>query len=319
MYKCVIIGAGSIGALKPDKFDSPLTENILTHAHAITAHSKFELTGFVDTDSKKSKQACLKWSALFYDNEIKRIPKDTDVIIVTTPTSTHHKVLTEVIKLQPKIIIAEKPFTDNSAQAMNIIGKAQEAGIPIAINYIRRYEANIKKLAGEIKSGIYGAVYYCKVAYCRGFKHDGSHAMDLMCNFFGDYSRGQILGLSINDRDAQDRTRAAHLQFAGCHHVFFCPVDGRDISMFEIEIMTKTGKIVLSSHSRFMQFYPKIKEPDHGDFSTVSTIETRIETSLNTALMKLYDNIAGYLDGTDELLCTAQDALEVHAIYEDLK
>ena len=48
MYKAVIIGAGNIAA----GFDSPKSEKVLTHAHAILLHPDFELLGFYDRDEK---------------------------------------------------------------------------------------------------------------------------------------------------------------------------------------------------------------------------------------------------------------------------
>ena len=47
IYKVSIIGCGSIGANKPDHIDSPITENILTHAHAVYHHQKTELFALV--------------------------------------------------------------------------------------------------------------------------------------------------------------------------------------------------------------------------------------------------------------------------------
>jgi len=62
IYKVAIIGCGSIGANKPDHIDSPNSENVLTHAHAVSAHSRTELVAFVDIDKKKLRSARFKWN-----------------------------------------------------------------------------------------------------------------------------------------------------------------------------------------------------------------------------------------------------------------
>ena len=56
MYKAVIIGAGNIAA----GFDSPKSEKVLTHAHAITLHPDFELLGFINSDVNGSLQIIMK-------------------------------------------------------------------------------------------------------------------------------------------------------------------------------------------------------------------------------------------------------------------
>ncbi len=44
VYKVAIIGAGSIGALKDDGVDYLRSPNVLTHANAVTANPRTELT-----------------------------------------------------------------------------------------------------------------------------------------------------------------------------------------------------------------------------------------------------------------------------------
>ena len=68
MYNVLIIGAGSVGTSKPDKYDSPLTENILTHAHAVYNNDDLKIIGIVDKDLKKAKKAGKKWSCFYYGN-----------------------------------------------------------------------------------------------------------------------------------------------------------------------------------------------------------------------------------------------------------
>lgn len=48
-YNALIIGAGSIGGLKPEKFDNRKTKNILTVAHAFYKNKRIDLKGFVDS------------------------------------------------------------------------------------------------------------------------------------------------------------------------------------------------------------------------------------------------------------------------------
>jgi len=50
MYKVIIIGSGSIGALKEARYDDINSKSILTHANAVYRHSKYKLIGIIDQD-----------------------------------------------------------------------------------------------------------------------------------------------------------------------------------------------------------------------------------------------------------------------------
>jgi len=75
-YKALICGAGSIGALKPDEFDSPESKQIYTHAHACYSHPNIDLVGIVDQDFEKASKAGTKWNTTAYGsiNEFKYDP-----------------------------------------------------------------------------------------------------------------------------------------------------------------------------------------------------------------------------------------------------
>ena len=91
-YTAVVIGCGSIGALKEDKYDSPeepakgASLSILTHAHAYYDHPRIDLLGFVDSDIDKRLSAATKWNALSCE-DITGF-SSPDIISVCTPTES---------------------------------------------------------------------------------------------------------------------------------------------------------------------------------------------------------------------------------------
>ena len=114
-YNAVIIGAGSIGAFKPDKYDSPGNTDCLTIAHAFWKHPQIELIGIIDQNRRKAIQASEKWKCLYSTKTTSEIEhnakKYIDIVAIATPTQTHRKVLEEVMsRVKPKIILMEKPF-----------------------------------------------------------------------------------------------------------------------------------------------------------------------------------------------------------------
>ena len=326
MYKTVIIGAGSIGSNKQEKYDSPNTENILTHAHACYKHPEVELYGITDIDFTKAKKAAAKWNTMAFS--IDTIFTDVDIFIVATPTETHKQILIDIIPYKPKFVIAEKPFCMNTREAQEVITAYDIAHISISVDYIRNYDYQIRNLIEQIKSGYYGQVFSCICYYVRGLAHEGSHAINLFNKMFGEFIDGKIYetGNQFPDRNLDDRSCAVHLKYQNCLNVVMMPVDSRTaFNIFNIEIMTEKGKIILSEHGKFVEFYPRIPEPTYGDYNTLSAFaETRIKTNLTTDLINVIDEVVQYIDASPmtvrlENKCTPEDALKVHEIIEYLR
>ena len=96
IYTAAIIGCGSIGTSKDSRYDSPESGNILTHAHAIHTHPYTRLLAVVDTNKEKAKEAAKKWDT-YWNTSVPELYYGQglwfDIIVVATPTETHHQVL----------------------------------------------------------------------------------------------------------------------------------------------------------------------------------------------------------------------------------
>lgn len=334
-YSVAIIGCGSIGANKPDKYDSPDTKNILTHAHACYIHPAIDKIIFVDNDYKKAITAINKWkyktgeikpwNQLCRYNSIDTLFKDEqpDIIIVSTPTETHHEILSKISYHKPKLVIAEKPFCSNYKEAyeINSLYKANE--IPLIVDYIRRFDPDMQALKYEILNGGLGHVQNCRVLYTRGLFHEGCHAIDMMNFLFGEFEEGaRHLKAFILDRreDIRDVTETLSLIYKECNNIIFQGCDGRKFSIFEIDIIGTKKRVLLTDHGRKILELDKIPEPVYGDYDTLDSRGMFRNTCLSTkALYYLIDNAVAHIqDNKIPLLCTGDDALKVHEIYERL-
>jgi len=317
MYNAVIIGAGSIGALKPDKYDSPDTENILTIAHAFYNHPDINLIGIVDNDIEKAILASKKWNTKAY-TDINYIKENIDIAAICVPTDWHKSVIEEVLKYNPKIIMAEKPFCTHLITAKHINNLTN---IPILIDYIRRYTPQIQALRNALVSNIYGKIYHAKLTYTRGLKREACHAIDLFNWIFGEFRTGRVLGYrdeALVDFDFNDKTYAVHLIYENCPHVFLCPVDGRDYAVFDIEIFTEKGKILIKEHSLKIEHFNVIPEKTYGNYMMLGDKFWEVKTDLKTALMNYVQNAIDVIEGKKKPICDINDAIKVHEVYEKL-
>lgn len=320
---CVIGAGGSIGGLKPSKYDSPESDNILTHCHALCKHPRTALSMIIDKDLPKAGMAAGKWGTRYCATlDTAFVGENLDIAIVATPTETHRDVLLELLEREPHLVIAEKPFCDNSTQAKEVIDAYKAANIPLMVNYTRRFVPEIQWIRDMIRSQELGAVQGCRIIYNRGLKREASHAIDLCNWFFGDCTRGRIAEVDVRhlltDYSHDDPTYAVYLEYANCPHVFFSPADGRHFSIFEVDILLEGGRITLIEYGLKYNLYSTKPEPTYGDYLTLSYEGKTFETGLNRALLSLVDNAVDHLDTGKPLLCGAEEALRVHEVLERL-
>ncbi len=327
--KAIIIGCGSIGALKADKYDSRTTPQVLTWGHACYSHESVDVVEFVDSNARKAMQAAEKWDG-WWSNNITSALEDVNpnIIIVATPTETHYDVLKIVHDIisktpdKPRVVICEKPFCTNLLFAREIANMYRNINVPIIVGYLRRFNEHIIDVSNDFFTGVYGKIYHCKVTYTRGLLRDGSHAIDLCRNFFGDFEDGYIVGRqdSIDDFGKDDLTYACHISFENCPHVFFCPVDGRAYDVFDIDIYAEKGRVLLTDHSKRIEIYQRKPEAVYGNYdclddSYYKSKKTELETK---TMLSMLDNAINVLDRKGIPICDAEDAIQVHKIYETL-
>jgi len=321
-YKVAIIGAGSIGANKPDHIDYPNGPNVLTHAHAVSAHPRTELIAFIDPDNAKAVAACEKWDvdAMYPSVDVMAIECKPDIIIVAVPTELHYKILMDIAnKTKPKLVIAEKPFCIEGNQAKIVDRGYKHQNIPIMVDYIRRFSPGHQEIKKQIESGKFGKALNCRVLYSRGLRHEGCHAIDLMRYFFGNCEESTIIGgFAYPDRDVKDLSYQSVMRFEECQNVIFQPCDGRKYGIFEVDICFENCRIRLIDNGLYYEMYPVTEENEwgHKSLNYQLTDVLRRETGLNLALYSLIGNAVLFLDGKEQLLCTAEDAIAVHEILE---
>lgn len=185
-YSVRIIGAGNKGA-KADAPGSGNEHKYLSYAHAVTDHTGFELTAFTDTNTEKARNAAVLWGVN------KGI--EPDVFVIATPDDTHYPFLQYIlhsIKPQPKIVICEKPLCMELDQAELIVERYKEAGIPLLVDYTRRFIPYWQRRKMDIDNAGEFLKGYCY--FNRGWEHTASHFIDLALWF-----NGSLDGIDIQD------------------------------------------------------------------------------------------------------------------------
>lgn len=310
-----IIGGGSIGALKPDDKDGPNTKYPLTHAHAVYDLKKAGIVNqvvVIEPDKLKSEKIKSKWNFMTI-SDIIHLPNYYDIISICCPTEFHWDIAKIALNKNPKMIIFEKPFCKDYIEAEHIIELAKSKNIKILVNYLRRY---VISFDGQFSKN--AKISYVIVRYNRGFKHEGCHAVNLCNHWLGKFIKGAAFYPTINDNNAQDLTCPAVLYYDKCT-AYFIPVDGRDCSMFEIEIMTSEGMFRYESAGNKLIHRPIEDSNIYGNYKTISDEYTIQRTAMEYSLKNLYTAAMAWLEsGELEIGCTGEEALRVHEVYKKL-
>ena len=185
--KVLLIGLGGIGC----KYDYPeiastpftISDNSKSHLGAILG-SGMTLIGGIDAD-ENSRNLFEKYSSTPTWDSLANFPKniDVDLVVISTPTSTHRDVFQQVIDcIEPKGLIIEKPFGLNAIESAYMLDLATAKGIPVRVNYSRNYSEGFRKIQEELGSDDLVSGH---VLYSQGLRPNGSHFVRLILGLFG--------------------------------------------------------------------------------------------------------------------------------------
>ena len=305
-YGVMIIGAGSIGALKSNKLDHRGGENILTMAHAIDEHPQLELCDIIDSNLPNSSGAWTKWGRGLYRvyESIKFYMLSNyvtpDIIYVGVPTSEHEKVMKEILQLTPapQLVICEKPFGEDIAAARRIRNAYNKRNIPIMVNYQRRFDESVKEIKFDTTK-----IKKIVVTYTGDFKENCCHAIDLFYKWFGDnlYANPGFLRVQQTQSDNNFFT------------IDFHQIEN-DYSCFEFDIWTEKCRILYTEHGNKLIFIPVHDNGIYGNKQLSWDSQMIFKTHLNRALLSGMENAVQFLEGKADLLSTSFNAIETHKI-----
>jgi len=300
-YRVGIIGAGRIGS----SFDAPDSEHVLTHAHAFSRNPKCELAGIMDVDFEHGKKEAKKWETEFFP-DIESLFSSTkpDIVVIATPDDTHAELLLTVADKGARLIICEKPVSASRDQSEQLRGFH---GVPVIVNFRRRFDDDVQSLAEDIKSGTYGAVISATAIYSKGTLHNGSHIIDLARFLFGELKTGVPLS-RIQDWDGEP-TVSAFISFERCPRFYLTTGDERAYSVFELDILTEKKRFHFSDEGMTLSTQEVIDDPLYKGFRILgeSTVQ---KTNLIHAMENIAEHAVRVLDGSEESRATLENALK---------
>ena len=122
MIKIGVIGAGHLGKI---------------HLKLLNSSKKFDLIGFYDIDKKSSEELSKKEGYKYFSN-LDNLLSNVDAIDIVSPTTTHFEIAKNVI-LKNKHVFIEKPITNKSENAKELIDLSMKNNIIGQVGHVERF------------------------------------------------------------------------------------------------------------------------------------------------------------------------------------
>jgi predicted dehydrogenase len=132
LLKVAVLGTGSLGK-----------EHARIYAE-LAAAKRVEFVGVYDVVAETAKKFAEKFSVRAFGS-VEEAAAASDALNIVTPTITHFDIA-KILLAQRKHVLVEKPMTDNSAQAAELIQLAQKNNCVLQVGHIERFNPVLKYL-----------------------------------------------------------------------------------------------------------------------------------------------------------------------------
>ena len=280
--RSVIIGCGSIAGEK----DSLADKYLRSHAKAYAKNKYTELVGVCDIDLKKAKKFAKKWNLKHYDNSIYNIinKSNPNLVSICTPASTHREIILLLAKLKIRKIWLEKPAAKSVKDLNEIIKISEKYKIKIWINYFRLYEPKLINLKREINK--VSSIQLINCFYTKGLKNNGSHLLSMLFFLLGNEYRIKNIR-----KDKNKDYPGYSFNLVQKNYVINVEVlDEKAFEIFEIDIIGKKGRIIISNLSKNIDIF-RVKKNIYTKYYKNLELSKNLNIDLHNSFSRILNNI----------------------------
>ena len=317
-YSALIIGCGNIaGGYDADRPDNAPR---LSHAGAIERDDRIELVACIDPDTAKREAFAKRWSVPRHAADLASLganPQEFDLVIIASPTQFHAEHLEAVLELRPQAVICEKPLGESLASAERMAATYEQAGIPLAVNYSRRWAPVFSDL--PTADHLISAVGF----YGKGILHNGCHMVDTLQMMLGPLSVHSV-GPERFDYVDHDPTVSAILTTESGAPVHLVAGDCRAFTQFEIILTFPHAEIAIRNGGSSWETRKVIGSATYAGHRTLGSSVSCQEDAMDCAMQNLIADAARLLDdsGKHDMpvpKCTAREAISAQRICQEIR
>jgi UDP-N-acetylglucosamine 3-dehydrogenase len=152
-----ILGAGQVGRV---------------HARAFgRLKQQVEIVGVADLNLERAQELANEASTDAFADYRALLEHGPDVTVVCLPHALHHEACMLAASAGSHLLV-EKPFTTSVAQAEEVVGACERAGVHLGVGYVHRYRQEFQRAREIVSSGLLGEIVAANDRY--GLSGEGS-------------------------------------------------------------------------------------------------------------------------------------------------
>jgi predicted dehydrogenase len=314
----LIVGCGNIAG----GFDQRRPEGYLpyTHAGAYSRDKRFRLAACVEPDDMRRSEFMAAWGVPIGFRSIQEALASRDqfdVVSICSPTDCHAHDLEIASRLSPKLIFCEKPLTSSVVETKRLVAECAQLNIPLAVNYTRRWDAEVIKLQADMQSGRWGALRSVVGYYNKGIANNGSHMLDLLHLLIGPMDIVKV-GKPIDDFFVDDPTLPVWLEGPQDVPVLLACGHAGDYAIFELQLVFSQGTLTMEEGGLFWR---ERRVQGSETFKGYRTLDAGVRRAgqYPGAMLNAVDNIYRAIKRGDPLASTGESALAAQCVCEQIK
>lgn len=254
-----ILGCGRVAGAQADPARRDLA---LCHA-AGYRDAGVALAACCDTDPAAAADFARRWGVArtYAEPAAMLVEARPGLLSICSPTPLHAAHLRLALDAGVPAILVEKPLAaatkQGTAEARDLLDRAAAAPSRVAVNYFRRFNPALAGLRRSLLAGDLGEPQRVQVLYNKGLAHNGSHCVDLVRWFFGEFA--QVRSLRARG-PAEDPDLDLDCRMESGLPVSFAALDHAAYNLIEVDMLLTGGRVRLTNSGRVVLL--QSPEPD---------------------------------------------------------
>ena len=320
--RTVLVGLGRIGV---SYSDDPLVRRhfrYATHADVLAAHPAFEWGGSVDPDAAALARFATRWNVPHRATSMAELQKvyEPEVLVIATPPSARLEIVRSCPTL--KAVLCEKPLGNKRDDATAFLHFCDERGISVQVNFWRRTDALMQRLAKGDLATLAGRPQAIHGIYGNGLLNNGSHLIDLCRMLFSEVGAIRVLGPVRRGEPlplAGDVDVGCLLRFVDGAEAILQVVDFHQYREVGLDVWGDQGRVEIWNEGLTVRVSQR---GAHRALSGAREIAVdspaAMQSAAGEALFAMYDNLAAAIAGEQPLASSGTSALRTAAVVETI-
>jgi len=289
----IILGLGNIGL----NYDINNNSNniFLTHCKSLQKNKSFKVLGGIDNSKVQGNKFKKKYCLNFFksiNSFIKFNKEKIDLAIIATPTNSRLEDIKNISKLNPKVILAEKPLSYKISESKKIFDLCKRKKIRLFINYPRISDISILEIKKKIHKKEFKMPIEGVATYNNGLYNNASHLISILVFWFGDIKKIKIIDY-IGKHNKNDYQISFLINFKKTKIIFLAN-NKKKYSNLDLQLYFRNGKLNYLEEGRKVFWQRVVNDKLFLGFKTLSTKREFIKNRMNIYQKNVYKNLSNF-------------------------